>query len=140
MNEWTIRHYRALREPRESEAPLVHMLNGWTDYADHHRQRFGSSIGSDYVLGDAWLEIGKALRTMLNGDLGRLDAGTLDGVICHMLTREGFDPDTYDRIPDSDLGLYCPECGSSEFMPEQTDGTRPTCLDCGWTLEATTDA
>ena len=41
----------------------------------------GGRIGSDSVLGIAWALIGRHLLTLLCGDLGRLDGGTLDGIV-----------------------------------------------------------
>lgn len=46
-------------------------------------------IGDDYVLGAAWEEIGTQILNLLNGDLGRLDGGTLDEVIHEALKLAG---------------------------------------------------
>lgn len=40
-------------------------------------------------------EWGASLRKLLNGDLGRLDAGTLEHIIVHNLEEQGFNPDDY---------------------------------------------
>lgn len=66
------------------------MLKGAVSYADWHFSRYGSKIGDDGVLGPAWAEVLKSLLTLLNGELGRLDGGTLDGLIRGMLDAEGF--------------------------------------------------
>jgi len=93
MGDWQGRHLRAIDFPHGQERPVVHMLRGWLEYADAHAQRYESGIGEDGVLGPAWAEIGDALRQLLNGELGRLDAGTLDSVLYETLKGEGFDPD-----------------------------------------------
>lgn len=46
-------------------------------------------IGEDYVLGPEWATIGRALLALLNGETGRLDCGTLDGIIRDTLRAEG---------------------------------------------------
>ena len=72
----------------------MELLSGWLRYADAHRGAYESGIGADYVLGPAWAQIGAGLRALLNGELGRLDGGTLDGLLCSTLTAEEFDPET----------------------------------------------
>jgi hypothetical protein len=92
-SEWSRRHDRAFNEPKGQEKGIVYLMVGWATYADEYYEAFGSAIGDDYVLGKAWEEIGSALLEMLNGDLGRLDGGTLDGKIRDILEHEGSDPD-----------------------------------------------
>ena len=90
---WSARHRAALRAPRGPFEPAyVHLLRGWLCYADAHREQYHSGIGDDGVLGPHWARIGADLRGLLNGELGRLDGGTLDGLICRTLEAEGFDP------------------------------------------------
>lgn len=50
---------------------------------------YGVSIADDYVLGPAWAEIGKSLRTLLNGDCGRLDCGTIDRIVTEEFVANG---------------------------------------------------
>lgn len=66
------------------------LVYNWIMYADQHKARFGSMIGSDYVLGESWLQVGLSLRTMLNGELNGLDAGTIDAIIHDCLNANGF--------------------------------------------------
>jgi hypothetical protein len=89
-----VRHNNALAYPIGSEKPLVDMITGWLRYADWHKSQYESGIGQDLLLGASWSKIGAELRGLLNGVAGRLDCGTLDGVIYGALTAEGFDPDT----------------------------------------------
>lgn len=48
-------------------------------------------IGQDGVLGPAWQEIGEAIRTLLNGEAGRLDCGTLDSILLDAMQANGLD-------------------------------------------------
>jgi len=73
-----------------TENPVARMIEAWAAYADIHADRFYTSIGLDYVLGDDWLRMGCAIRGLLNGELGGLDAGTLDGMIVRCLEAQGF--------------------------------------------------
>lgn len=90
---WVRRHLEALRFPEGPEVPIVAMLRGWIDYANGHAKRYECGIGEDGVLGDEWEAIGKGLLGLLNGETGRLDCGSLDGLIRRTLTAEGFDAD-----------------------------------------------
>jgi hypothetical protein len=62
-------------------------------YADAHAERFGSPLAEDYVLGESWREAVRGLRGLLNGELGRLDGGTLDRAILVMYQAAGFEGD-----------------------------------------------
>ena len=97
MGDWKGRHLDAVFHPSLVEHPLVQMIKGWTDYSEIHKVRFGSEIGEDCVLGDEWFAIGMAMLGLLNGDLGRLDGGTLDTIIRDNLTEQGFDCDLGER-------------------------------------------
>jgi len=87
---WQYRHKIALAQPNEIEAPIVNLLTVLDSYDRQHVTRFGSAVANDYILGAAWLEIAKAARTLLNGDLGRLDAGSLDKTILDLVETAGF--------------------------------------------------
>jgi hypothetical protein len=93
MGGWQERHVSAIRYPQGVEQGMVSLLRGWLDYADAHMARFESRIGEDYILGPAWAQIGSSVRTLLNGELGRLDGGTLDSLICESLEAEGYNPE-----------------------------------------------
>jgi hypothetical protein len=106
---WKLRHLQAMAEPFGTmqgnqragvnglERALVIMLRGWLEYAESYKARFESEIGDDYVLGNEWFAIGVAMLSLLNGDLGRLDGGTLDAIIRDNLTEQGFDCDLGER-------------------------------------------
>lgn len=89
---WARRHCFSWEAPNHIEAPIVNMIKSAAEYADKHQERFESKIGDDGVLGDHWEAIIKATRGLLNGECGRIDCGTADGLLCAMLTEEGFDP------------------------------------------------
>lgn len=90
---WQTRHLEALTLPQGAELPIVTLLSAWANYADRHKLRYESGIGEDYVLGPAWAKIGASIRTLLNGESGRLDCGTLDSFLCTTLAAEGYNPD-----------------------------------------------
>lgn len=94
-DHWKDAHNRAVADVLEGQARrpfetmLVSALFAWALYADDHRARYESPIGEDGVLGPKWRAIGLALRGLLNGELGRLDGGTLDAFILDTLKAEG---------------------------------------------------
>lgn len=90
---WVQRHQLAVEFPNVNELPIVLLLRGWCLMAVAYDKTIGGNIGSDSVFGPPWLSIGLALRTLLNADLGRLDAGTIDAIITHNLAEAGFDPE-----------------------------------------------
>lgn len=90
MGNWQGRHMSAVTNPRGVEKPFIAMLTGWLEYADTHASRNESGIGEDCVLGPEWEAIGRSLVNLLNGNTGRLDCGTLDGLIRSSLVAEGF--------------------------------------------------
>lgn len=83
----------AVNYPRGVEKPFIGMLTAWLEYADTHASNNESGIGEDYVLGPEWETIGRSLLSLLNGSTGRLDCGTLDGLIRSTLVAEGFAED-----------------------------------------------
>ncbi len=93
MNGWQDRHISAFITPNSVERPIVGMLQTMAAYADAHQARFASPLGDDYVLGAAWLEMLIGWRKLLNGELGRLDGGTLDRLYFEIGKAAGFDAD-----------------------------------------------
>lgn len=91
-NGWGDRHVRAWQAPCGPERPIRSLIVGLAQYADTHRDRFESDISEDYLLGrDYWLSMWKGARGLLNGELGRLDGGTLDGLLIDILEAAGFE-------------------------------------------------
>jgi len=103
---WKERHLNAVYEGLSDnskvtlERAMVLMIKGWCLYAEAMKQQLDWNIGDDQVLGDEWFKIGEALRGLLNGDMGRLDGGTLDTIIADNLNEQGFDPDLGKRKRD----------------------------------------
>jgi len=97
--EWAFRHNQAVTSAeatligydRNFESVLVSMLRGWQFYARQYEARYGFSIGDDGVLGPQWAAIGESLLALLNGELGRLDGGTLGAFIRDTMRENGGD-------------------------------------------------
>jgi hypothetical protein len=102
-NEWFERHARAVDASTELlpvlhrreafESGLMVMLSGLAQYAGAHVRQYGSPVADDAFLGTAWRESLANLRRLLNGELGRLDGGTLDHAILELYKAAGFEGD-----------------------------------------------
>ena len=83
-NAWKIRHDAAMRNPQGFEKPIVMMVTALKLYAEMHNTRYESRIGphleSDPI-SDGWRDMAIGLLSMLCGELGRLDAGTIDAMV-----------------------------------------------------------
>lgn len=95
---WAERHNTAIGAPqigtlRGSERPIVALFYALDDYACQHNRRYDSLIGDDSFLGPAWTSALRGLRTLLNGETGRLDCGTLDAAILQLAFDHGVSPD-----------------------------------------------
>lgn len=89
-NGWGKRHVEAWSHPTaEHERAVRDLVAGWARYADSHCERIGSPVTECGVLGRAWVNLGRQLLVLLNGELGRFDAGTLDGLIRAIATDHG---------------------------------------------------
>jgi hypothetical protein len=89
--DYRARHMLAWRQPRGTERSIVAMLRSLALYVDDYSQRFeGSKVGADYVLGEAWADMLRGFRALLNGELGRLDGGALDAACCDLWAYAGF--------------------------------------------------
>lgn len=92
-NAWGARHAAAFSLPRGPEIGVVGLVHALAAYADNHFRTYDSTIGEDGFLGPRWADMIRNARALLNGDCGRLDCGTLDGLLCDMLVKEGFEVD-----------------------------------------------
>lgn len=145
---WKQRHLEAMALPLgtlkspakcQSERAVVLMVRGWLEYAESHKAAYQSNIGDDYVLRDEWYKIGEALLGLLNGNIGRLDAGTLDEIIRDNLIEQGFDPERGERatfeVKDcEDCGTYCARCGTKFDHPLSVENKLNDLGDYGWTI------
>jgi hypothetical protein len=82
---WKRRHLTEVKLRR----PIVLMFEALECYAELHFERYESSITKDFVLGPAWEDQLRGLRTLLDGETGGLDCGTFDAAICKLASREG---------------------------------------------------
>lgn len=99
LEGWQFQHKIGVTAPTmDKERSLVELFSGWARYAENHEARFDAKIGEDYILGVAWTEIGQALRTLLNGEIGRLDAGTLDSFLLNTAAEHGINLETGEAI------------------------------------------
>lgn len=97
-NRWGARHVKAWQTKVGSGSAIVTLIEGMAQYADSHHAQYGAPVGEDYVLGDEWEQIARAVRGLLNGERGDLDGNTVDTLIADMLRAEGFDPDVGGRM------------------------------------------
>lgn len=77
-------HYRAWRKH-----PWAAAAQGLQSLADRHLARYETPIGEDCVLGPAWLSGLRALRVLLNAELGDLDAGICDRYLIDLASEHG---------------------------------------------------
>lgn len=89
---WEIRHNQAVTCPTPNEAILISMIQS-VDLYIRQAEVDADLPWYDYVLGVGIGEIIGGIRTLLNGDIGRLDGGTLDSVLCSLAERASFDLD-----------------------------------------------
>jgi hypothetical protein len=94
---WKQRHYGAI-----VNEPLAEGLRAWCRYAERLPEMYGHQIGEDTALRDAWAAWGEALRRLLDGPVGGLDAGTVAGIIEHNLTAQGWDIDCEGWVNETD--------------------------------------
>ena len=91
---WGKRHVSAWVMPRKAyEASIVAIVTALATYADAHREAYDAPLGEDAILGEAWANMVRSARVLLNGECGRLDCGTLDGLLLGMLEAEGLESD-----------------------------------------------
>ncbi len=92
LDHWQRRHNEALLRPNRVEQPIIALIGAITSYVQAQEIAAGG-IWLDYVLGQGVVDLLDGFRTLLNGDLQRLDAGTLDAWACGMAARIGWDID-----------------------------------------------
>jgi hypothetical protein len=59
----------------------LQMLNGAMLYSKLHKFRYDEPVGMDFYIGTVMEDILVALKELLNGELGNLDAGPLNKLI-----------------------------------------------------------
>ena len=85
---WAKRNFTAAAFPSlPQEEAIVALCDGVKWYLDTLDGE------SDYVLGAGVGQIIEGIRVLLNGDIGRLDAGTVDAWLCDAALAAGWDLD-----------------------------------------------
>ena len=96
---WSMRHRQAwdkIGAPPSShgsymqEQAIISLIKAAAQYAQANSNE-DYKIGEDHVLGRYWSEILQGIRGLLNGSCGRLDCGTLDGLLLDMAERFNLD-------------------------------------------------
>lgn len=100
--QWAIRHNNAwdlqrsmvsverVKDEWRAEQAVAAACHALKVYANSHKLRFDSKLADDYVLGPAWLAMLQGVRTLLDGETGRLDCGTVDGYLVKLAEDNGF--------------------------------------------------
>jgi len=87
------RHLAAWMNPQGYELPIYHLIRGLAQYGAAAMTAHGSKIGDDQVLGPALKNIADSILTLLNGDIGRFDGGTLDKLVRAICVEYGVELD-----------------------------------------------
>lgn len=74
------------------------MFGALVQYAECHREAYGSPIGDDYVIGQYWFDMASNLIGLLNGETGTLDCGEWDRRIRLLALNNGFDHGQVDNL------------------------------------------
>ncbi len=75
------------------ERSLTGLIRSWLAYAEDHTSRYEDLISEDFVLGPVWLEMGRNILALLNGETGRLDCGAIHRAVAWSMEQQGFNPD-----------------------------------------------
>lgn len=93
---WQQRHVSALKSPKGFEAPILSLIEGLQDYRVEHEARYGSKIGEDHFMGKLYLDLARTIIKLLNGEIGRLDGGSVEQLVRRQLGAAGFTEDEID--------------------------------------------
>lgn len=91
FNFWRVKHNEAVRNPAGFEVAIMGLLLGLETYRVEHALHYAANVGDDGVLCEGVIDIAKGIRTLLNGEIGRLDGGTIDGYLVGLLRECGED-------------------------------------------------
>jgi len=72
---------------------LAQMLRGWEAYAEAYQDTYDGQIGEDGVIGPYWAHVGLAIKRLLDGDTGGLDAGSIAANILVAIQEQGIPTD-----------------------------------------------
>jgi hypothetical protein len=90
-HDWRARHRAAEQRPTQGEKAILQLIDALNYYQETHRDIHGSQLAEDGVLGERWIKMVRGAIGLLNGDLGRLDGGTLDAHLRSIAIDAGFD-------------------------------------------------
>lgn len=100
QHRWRKNGRLQLKDSHRAEHAILSLVDGIEAYA-------ATMSEPDGVLTPALMEMVSGFRTLLNGDLGRLDGGTLDGWAWALAERLGWDLDIEDwKEHEVDTGTY----------------------------------
>lgn len=98
MNSALEQHGEAMRNPRPGfERGMVGLIKSLAELASAHRDRYEVFISEDSYMGEEWAQILSSAHSLLNGETGRLDCGTLSQQI-EDLRSSGGSPDAVARV------------------------------------------
>lgn len=86
MPDWLTRHWRAWYDPQTAEERTIVTLA-------NEMRALSIRNGEDGVLSLAVAHLGTAIRVLLDGEHGRLDAGTVMSAVSQYAERAGINPD-----------------------------------------------
>lgn len=89
---WVERHNTAVALPDRKERVILTIMDGISRYINN------THWDGEWFLDQYVADLLNGFRGLLNGPIGRLDAGTLDSWACEMLERVHHNPDTGERI------------------------------------------
>ncbi len=94
-HSWIENHISGFTDvsPMPQEAVFIHTLRALEFYLQWHLGNFGNHIGNDYVMVEGVRSILEGLETFLNGELGRLDAGTVSNLIWELRREHKIGPE-----------------------------------------------
>lgn len=92
VDQWRELHDKAMRYPNRTEKPIVRLYEAINLYLE------ATDWDGEWFLDQYVASLLEGFRGLLNGPIGRLDAGTLDGWVCDAMYEVHFNPDTSERI------------------------------------------
>lgn len=90
-HDWGMDHYKACKYPANGFEKIYEVIIGLAEWADAYYEKFETPIGHDYVLGVYFREAVIGAHKLLDGDHGRLDAGTISSMVHDLLIHAGYD-------------------------------------------------
>ena len=92
---WARNHVAAFTGAQDNERVVINLVCALAQYLEGYglRDEHGDEqnlLAHDYVLGPAWSRIWVGARGLLNGECGRLDCGTIDGLLGELAYAAGY--------------------------------------------------